>query len=167
MNTATIVMVALAALLLLIASFQGSGLAGLKIAASTLLQVLPMLLAAFVIAGLIQALVPGEIMARWLGKEAGIKGIFIGGLAGAFTPGGPAVSFPIAASIWRSGASIGVVVAYVAAWALWSVPRLPYEIGLVSAKFALIRFLSTLIFPPLAGLIAQSIFSRFAQAPVV
>ena len=167
MNTATIVMVALAVLLLLIASFQGSALAGLRIAGRTLLQVLPMLLAAFVIAGLIQALVPGEIISRWLGKGAGIKGILIGSLAGGLTPGGPAISFPLAASIWKSGASIGVVVAYVTAWALWSLPRLPYEIGLVSAKFALIRFLSTLIFPPLAGLIAQSIFSRFAQAPVV
>ncbi len=162
MNTATIVMVGLAALLLLIASFQGSGPAGLKIAGSTFLQVLPMLLAAFVIAGVIQALVPKEFMARWLGKGAGIKGIFIGALAGGLTPGGPVVSFPIAASIWKSGASIGVVVAYVAGWTLWSVPRLPYEIGLVGAKFTLIRFLSTLIFPPLAGLIAQGIFSRFA-----
>ncbi len=162
MNTATIVMVGLAALLLLIASFQGSGPAGLKIAGRTFLQVLPMLLAAFVIAGVIQALVPKEFMARWLGRGAGIKGILIGSLAGGLTPGGPAVSFPIAASIWKSGASIGVVVGYVTAWALWSVPRLPYEIGLIGAKFTLIRFLSTLIFPPLAGLIAQGIFSRFA-----
>lgn len=161
MNAATIVMVVLALALLLIAYFQSSALAGLKIGGTTFLQTLPILLAAFAIAGLIQALVPKEFVARWLGTGAGIKGIFIGGLAGGLTPGGPAVSFPIASSIWKSGASIGVVVAYVAAWALWSLPRLPYEIGLIGAKFTLIRFLSTLIFPPLAGLIAQGIFSKF------
>ena len=84
----------------------------------------------------------------------------IGCIAGALTPGGPYVSFPIVASLYKAGAGVGTVVAYVTAWSLWAVGRLPLEISLIGPKFTLIRFLSTLIFPPLAGLIARMFFSR-------
>ena len=162
MNVATLVMAVIAVILLFFAYFQGGDLhlAGLKLGAGMLVQVLPLLRFAFVIAGLVQVLIPQDLILKWLGEKSGFKGILIGCIAGGLTPGGPYVSFPIVASLYKGGAGIGTVVAYVTAWSLWAVGRLPFEISLLGPKLTLIRFLSTLIFPPLAGLIARIFFSR-------
>jgi len=164
MNTAAVVMFIIAVVLLFVAYLQGDNLhiLGLKKAGNMLLQVFPLLIAAFVIAGLVQVLIPREFIVKWLGQEAGFKGILFGTIAGGLTPGGPFVSFPIVASIYKSGAGIGTVVAYVTAWSLVAVGRLPYEISLISPKFAAIRLACTFFFPPIAGLIAWFFFSKIA-----
>jgi uncharacterized membrane protein YraQ (UPF0718 family) len=164
MNTAALVMIIIAVILLVVAYLQGDNLhvLGLKIAAKMFWQIIPILIAAFIIAGMAQALIPREFIVKWLGQEAGWKGIIFGTVAGGVTPGGPFVSFPIVAAIYKSGAGIGTVVAYVTAWSLVAVGRLPYEISLISPKFALIRLACTFFFPPVAGLIAQAVFSKVA-----
>lgn len=162
MNTATLIMGIIALTTLIVAYFMGENLplTGLKVGGEMFLGILPILVFAFVIAGMVQVIIPREFIIKYLGAEAGFKGILIGCIAGGLTPGGPYVSFPIVASIWQAGAGIGTVVAFVTAWSLWAVGRLPYEISLISPKFALIRFASTLVFPPLAGIIAQTFFSK-------
>lgn len=163
MLVATAVMVALAAGLFALAYLRDPSLAlaGVKGGGQILLQILPLLVAAMVVAGLAQVLMPREFIARWLGAESGYRGILIGSAAGGITPGGPYVAFPIVAAIWHSGASIGTLVAYVTGWSLWAVMRLPMEIGIVGPKVTLVRLASTLILPPIAGLIAQTFFGRF------
>ena len=136
--------------------FSGIG-SGFKL----FLEILPMLFFALILAGLVQVLLPREAISRWVGKESGLKGIFIGCLAGSLIPGGPYTSFPIVAGIVKSGASIGTIVAFITAWSLWALTRLPIEIGIVGFKMAFVRFVSTLIFPPLAGIIAQVIFGKW------
>jgi uncharacterized membrane protein YraQ (UPF0718 family) len=153
MLIATSFMIVLALALFLYAHAQGVHMLGLASGAKTFFSILPLLLAAFTIAGLVEVLVPKEKVAAALGDKAGFRGIVLGCLAGAVTPGGPYISFPIVASIYRAGAGIGTVVAYVTAWSLWAVARLPLEIGIVGPRITLIRVLSTLIFPPIAGLI--------------
>lgn len=90
---------------------------------------------------------------------SGLRGILIASGLGALTPGGPYVSFPLVASLYESGAGIGSVVAFVTAWSLWGVTRLPLEIAFLGVRVTLIRIASTLIFPPLAGLIARRFFA--------
>lgn len=164
MNTAAVIMFIIAIVLVVVAFLQGDNLhlLGLKTAVKMFWQIIPILIAAFIIAGMVQALIPREVIIKWLGEEAGFKGILLGSLAGGLTPGGPFVSFPIVASIYKSGAGIGTVVAYVTAWSLVAVGRLPYEISLISPKFAAIRLVCTFFFPPVAGLIAQFFFSKIA-----
>ncbi len=163
MLAATIAMVILAAALLGYAHAQGVHMSGLVLGFRTFLTILPLLLAVFTIAGLIEVLVPKEKVAALLGDQAGFRGILFGCLAGAVTPGGPYVSFPVVASIYRAGAGIGTIVAYVTAWSLWAVARLPMEIGIVGPRVTLIRLASTLIFPPIAGLIAHTFFAGAAR----
>ncbi len=164
MRIATIVMIILAAFLSVIAYNRGDQLLlrGLKFGGRTLLSILPLLVCAFVVAGLIQVLMPKELISAWLGDQAGIKGIFIAAFAGGLTPGGPYVLLPIAAALYRAGVGIGPMVAFLTGWSLWAAGRLPYEIGLLGPKLTLIRFVSTLIFPPIAGMIAQLLFHRMA-----
>jgi len=70
-------------------------------------------------------------------------------------PGSPYSVFPIIASFYEAGAGIGTTVGFVTAYSLWSVSRLPLEMGIIGPKVTLARYLSTLVFPPLAGVIAH------------
>lgn len=156
----TIIMAALAIILLFVGYYKGQGqhLAGTRSALDMMVQILPLLVFAFVVAGMIRVLLPQELLSRWVGAESGIRGILLGTVAGGFAPGGPYVSLPVAAGLWQSGASIGTMVAFLTGWSLWAVSRLPMEIGILGWKLALVRLASTFIFPPIAGLIAQTFF---------
>jgi len=110
---------------------------------------------AFIVAGMIQVLIPQELLSEWVGAESGLRGIFIGTVAGALIHGGPYVSLPTAAGLLRSGASVGTMVAFLTGWSLWAFSRLPMEVGIMGWKFTLIRIASTFFFPPIAGWIAQ------------
>ena len=79
-------------------------------------------------------------------------------------PGGPFVSLPIAAGLLRVGASVGTMVAFVTAWSLWAVSRLPLDIGILGWQFTLIRLACTFFFPPIAGLIANALFPNVRLA---
>jgi len=147
--------------LLIIAYQRGGGehILGLKSAGNLLLQIIPLLIFAFIVAGMIQVLVPTEMISKWVGAESGFRGILIGTAIGGLTPGGPFVTLPIAAGLLRTGASIGTMVAFMTAWSLLAFSRLPLEIGLLGWKFTLIRLACTFFFPVIAGLIANKLFS--------
>ncbi len=157
----TIVMACLAVVLLIIGYSRGEGqhITGLKSALNMTIDILPLLIFAFIMAGMIQTLLPQELLSRWIGEESGIRGILIGTIAGGLTPGGPYVSLPLAAGFLRAGASLGTMVAFITAWSLWAVARLPMEIGIMGWKFTAVRLVCTFFFPPIAGLLAQMLFS--------
>ena len=159
MDTTTLVLAAIAVVLLAIAFWRGRDLpvAGLSAAWRTLWRNLPLLLLGFVVAGLAQVLIPKALITRWLGRQAGVRGVLIGCAIGGLVPGAPYATFPLVASLYRAGASLGAVVGFVSAWALWSVTRLPVEMALIDPKAALIRYAVTFVVPPIAGLLAEAI----------
>ncbi len=163
MTTATLIMAVLAAGLYALSYWKGQGqhTEGLKLAVRMVIEILPLLVFAFIVAGLVQVLVPHEAISRWIGSESGLRGILLGTLAGGLTPGGPYVSLPIVAGLMKSGAGVGTLVAFLTAWSLWAVARLPMEVGLLGWKFTAVRLISTFIFPPIAGYIAQTFFARW------
>ena len=157
-----IIMGILAIVLLYVGYQRGEGehLLGLKNAFNMTLQILPLLIFAFIVAGMVQVMIPKELLAKWVGTESGMRGIFVGAIAGGLAPGGPYVSLPIVAGLLKSGASVGTMVAFLTGWSLWAIGRLPMEIGILGWKFTAIRVAATLIFPPIAGYIAQLFFSN-------
>jgi uncharacterized membrane protein YraQ (UPF0718 family) len=116
------------------------------------------------LAGLVQVLVSRELVERWLGSGSGWRGIALACIGGALMPGGPYVYYPIAAVLLNAGASVGVLVAFVTAKNLWSVSRLPLEIALLGTHLTLVRVATTLIIPPLLGLLAEALFGRYVEA---
>jgi len=158
----TIIMGVAAAVLLFVAYQKGSGehIVGLKSAGNLLLQILPLLIFAFIVAGMIRVLVPTEMIAKWVGTESGFRGILIGTVMGGLAPGGPYVNLPLAAGLLQVGASIGTMVAFLTGWSLWAIARLPMEVGIMGWKFTAIRLACTFFFPPIAGLLANLFFSR-------
>ena len=73
----TIVMACLAVTLLIIGYSKGEGqhIIGLKSALKMTISILPLLIFAFIMAGMIQTLLPQELLSRWIGEESGIRGI--------------------------------------------------------------------------------------------
>lgn len=155
----TIVMAVIAFVMFILAYKKGEGqyIIGMQSAWKMTIEILPLLIFAFIVAGMIQVLIPKELLNKWVGLESGWRGLFIGTIAGGLSPGGPYVSLPVVAGLLKSGASAGTMVAFLTGWSLWAVTRLPMEFGILGWKFTIIRLASTFIFPPIAGLIANSI----------
>lgn len=160
MDISNIVMGLLAAAMIVVAYLKGDGSlsTGLRGGLDAFVNFAPLLVGVFIVVGMSQVLLPKELIARWLGRDAGLKGIVLATGLGAITPGGPFVSFPLVATLYESGASVGPMVAYVTAWSLWAVTRLPLEVAFVGLRLTSIRVVSTLLFPPIAGLIAKRFF---------
>jgi len=157
MLISTTIMGILALILVSIGYLKGHHIIGMKAGLTMAIGVLPLLVFSFIIAGMVQVLIPYELLSKLVGTESGIRGILIGTVAGACAPGGPFVSLPIAAGLLRSGASIGTMVAFLTGWSLWAFSRLPIEVGIMGWKFTLIRIISVILFPPIAGLTALAL----------
>ncbi len=157
----TIIMGVIAAVLLYIGYQRGQGehVSGLLAGWDMTWKIIPLLVFAFIVAGMVQVLIPQELLSSWVGEESGFKGILLGSIAGGLAPGGPYVSLPVAAGLLKSGAGTGTMVAFLTAWSLWAVGRLPMEYAILGWKFTLVRLACTFFFPPVAGLIAKVFFS--------
>ena len=88
MDTSTIVMVAAAVIAVALIYLKSPEAAnkGLSATGSLMLEITPRMIAAFTLAGLFQAIVPEEVILRWMGHGSGVKGILIGMSLGGITP---------------------------------------------------------------------------------
>jgi uncharacterized membrane protein YraQ (UPF0718 family) len=113
----------------------------------------------FLLAGLIEVLIPAATISRWLGSERPGHGILVGWVAGLAMPGGPYLFFPIAAKLFDSGASPGALIAFLTAKTLVSPVRmLTYEAPLLGWPLTLARFIPGVLLPPLMGWLGQWLY---------
>ncbi|MBO8127446.1 MAG: permease [Firmicutes bacterium] len=131
---------------------------GLKLSSRTFWNLMPLLIAAFMMAGLLEVVVPEQFVENWLSTRAAWKGILVGGVAGAAVPGGPYVAFPIFGSFWRAGAGIGTIVAFVTSWSVWGISNIAFELAIVGPRFSLIRIVLSAVFPFISGFLALALF---------
>ena len=68
----TIIMAVIAVILYTIALIRGEGqhITGIKSAFQIILETLPLLIFAFIVAGMVQALLPKYLISRWVGVES-------------------------------------------------------------------------------------------------
>ena len=157
----TVVMLVIAIALVIYAQYHQPGLLfpSLKNGGVLLLQILPILIFAFVIVGLIPVIIPKEAIARLVGEGSGMRGILVGSAAGGLMPGPPYAVFPIVAGLYKQGAGIGPMVAFLTSWSTWQLARIPFVVALLGPRFTIIWFASIIIFIPIVGLLA-SYFER-------
>lgn len=163
MDTSTIVMVAAAVIALAVIYLKSPEAAnkGLSATGSLMLEITPRMIAAFTLAGLFQAIVPEEVILRWMGHGSGFKGILIGMSLGGITPGGPMTHFPVIASLFKMGVGIGPLVAYLSAWSLFGLQRvIMWEIPFLGAKVVAIRIAVSLLFPLVAGWLCELVWDK-------
>lgn len=163
MDTSTAVMAAAAVLALIVVYWKSPAAAerGLNATGSLLLEITPRMIAAFTLAGLFQAVVPEELIVRWMGHGSGWRGLIIGMSLGGITPGGPMTHFPVIASLFKMGVGVGPLVAYLTAWSLFGLQRvIMWEIPFLGAKVVAIRVAVSLFFPFLAGWLCEMIWNK-------
>ena len=120
------------------------------------------LLLGFVLAGLLEVLIPAPTVSRLLGAENPGQGVLMGWAVGLLIPGGPYVVFPIVANLFRNGAAAGPLITLISAKMLVSPIRtLTYEVPLLGWPLTLARLLPALILPPLLGLAGHWLFRVF------
>ena len=161
-DPSTYVLVAVAIVLAIVAYLKDPGLPmlGVKNGLSLLWFVLPRLIPALILAGLMQVLVPQEVVARYFGRQAGFRGLVIASAAGILTPGGPMVSVPLLVALANSGAAMPSLVAYMTAWSLFGLQRIiAWEAPLMGWRFVSVRVLASLALPLLAGWLVAVFYS--------
>lgn len=154
------------ALLALAVNSGGAQLAGegVRTGGGLLLGVLPHLVIGFLLAGLITVLLPKDALAPLVGHDSGFGGLAIATAAGAATPGGPFVQFPLVAAIAAAGAGPGPMAAYITAWSLLGWNRiLVYEIPLLGPGFAVARILASILIPFAVGALTAAILRFFSR----
>ena len=150
----TLVLALLAVLFAAVAYWKDPGLPwiGAKTGLSMLSFVVPRLIPALILAGMIQVVIPQDTVVRYFGRQSGLAAILMASLAGMLTPGGPMVSMPLLVVLANSGMALGPMVAYMTAWSLFGMQRIiSWEAPLMGWRFVTVRVLSTLAFPVIAG----------------
>lgn len=163
MDTSTIIMIGIAVIMLGVVYWKSPDAAshGLGATAALILEITPRMIAAFIIAGLIQAVIPEEVIVRWMGQGSGMRGIVIGVVLGSVTPGGPMMHFPIVASLFKIGVGVGPLVSYLTAWSLLGVNRaIMWEIPFLGPKIVAVRIAVSFFFPFLAGWLCEIIWAK-------
>ncbi len=111
----------------------------LKVAIKSFVRILPMIFIIIILIGLLMGFVPKNQISRLIGEQAGLGGVFIVALLGAVLHIPSLISFPLAASLLESGASITSVAVFITSLTMIGVVTLPLEIKLLGKKMALLR----------------------------
>jgi uncharacterized membrane protein YraQ (UPF0718 family) len=159
----TIVLAVVAVVLAVVAYVRDPGLPllGARTGFTMLWFILPRLVPALIIAGLLQVLVPQETVSRYFGRESGLRAILIASFAGVVTPGGPMVSVPFMVALANSGMAMGPLVAYMTSWSLFGMQRIiAWEAPLMGWRFVVVRVLPSLAFPVLAGWLVKVFYQE-------
>lgn len=154
--TQTTIILSIAALILIIINAKKTGrqYEGLKSGLKQLIETAPLIIGAFVLAGIIEVLIPSEFVQNWLSKEAGIKGVVFGSFGGMLLGIGPYAFFPIVSSILATGAGLGTLVSLITGWCLLNFSRMSYETAFLGVKFFTVKLILSIPLSLIAGLIA-------------
>ena len=103
---------------------------------SAMLIVLPF---AFVLIGLFEVWVSRERVEKHLGEESGFKGYLWAILLAGTVVGPLYVALPVAHSLYKKGARLGVIFSYISAAAICRIPMATFEASFLGLKFTLVR----------------------------
>ena len=130
-----------------------------------LLLLAPKIGAGIFIAASLPLVLPRDKVASWIGTGSGLQGLVLAMLAGLAIPGGPMMTFPLAAGILTAGADIGAVIAFITGWSLLGLNRtLIWEFSFLPPEIVWTRYLVSLPLPILCGYIARVLWLRRRQA---
>ncbi len=126
-------------------------------------NMMPKMLAGCLIGGFVTLLLPREVVARLVGAESGILGLFIALATGAVLPGGPFTIYPVAGAFLAIGADAGTTIAFITSWMLLGYNRaLVWELPFFGGSFVLWRVMVCLPLPILAGILGRTAIRALA-----
>ena len=140
---------------------------GLRVGVNIIAANTPRVIMALLIAGFASQILPKELVAGWIGGDSGIRGILIASLVGGFIPGGGIISFPVAVVLYKAGADIPQLVAFLTSWSVLAIHRVfLFEVPLLGARFAVMRLSASFLLPPLSGVIAAVLVALVQNRPL-
>ncbi len=162
-DVSTVILLVLAVLFTVVAYLKDPGLPwiGARNGLALLWFILPRLIPALILTGMLQVLIPQELVSRYFGREAGFRGIMVASVAGVLTPGGPMVSVPLMVALANSGAGLAALVAYMTSWSLFGIQRIiAWEAPLMGWRFVVARVIPSLAFPVVAGWLVKVFYQE-------
>lgn len=113
----------------------------------------------FILMGLLQVWIPKEKITTLIGKDSGLKGMFISFFLGTIPTGPLYVAFPLAGSLLQKGARTSNIVIFLGAWAAIKVPQLIAETQFLGPLYTASRFVLTLFAVIIIGRIMDKIIT--------
>lgn len=125
----------------------------LKIALKTFFKTLPIIIIIIIFIGFLLGFLPPDIIYKVVGEQAGFLGILVTAILGSvlFVPA--LISFPLAASLLKGGASIMSVAAFITTLTMVGVVTLPLEIKEMGKKITILRNVFSFVFAIVIALI--------------
>ena len=121
-----------------------------------LVGVVPLIALGMMLGGFARELADPKKIAPILGAQSGWLGLILATALGSVTPGGPFAAFPIVYALFLAGADVGAVIAFLTAWSVIGVHRIVvWELPLLGPEFVIVRVLTSLPLPVLAGAAAR------------
>ena len=129
----------------------------LLVAVKSFLRVLPTVLIIIIFIGFLLGFVPPSEISEIIGKQSGFGGVLLVALLGALSHIPALISFPLAASLLESGASITALAVFITTLTMIGMVTLPLEIKELGKKMALLRNGMSFIIAIIIALIMGSI----------
>lgn len=99
----------------------------------------------FILLGLLDVWVEREVMIKYMGEGAGLRGVAIAFLLGSAAAGPLYAAFPIAGVMIRKGSRLRNVFIFVGAWSTTKIPLLTFEASSLGLRFMLIRLACSIL----------------------
>lgn len=119
--------------------------------------------AVMVLMGLFTVFVPKDLVVKHLGRESGLRGVFIAIVMGTLPTGPLYIAFPIASALLKKGARVSNIVVFLSAWSCIKLPQELVELEFLGVRFMLARLALTVVFAILMGLAIEQILSRWER----
>lgn len=111
----------------------------LILAVKSFFRIIPTILIIIILIGLLLGFVPSSEISKIVGEQSGVGGVILVALFGAILHIPALISFPLAASLLKSGASIVAVAAFITTLTMIGTVTIPLEIKELGKKIALLR----------------------------
>lgn len=123
----------------------------------TMVKFLP---AVFLLIGLFEVWVDKETIEKHLGEESGLLSYLWAIVLASTTVGGLYVAFPVAAALYRKGASPRIIFSYIGTAAICRIPMTLFEASYVGVSFTAIRWGISIPLVIISSIIMEKIFSE-------
>lgn len=97
----------------------------------------------FILTALLDLWVPKEKIMKFLGREAGAKGVLFSLMLGSVSAGPIYAAFPLCVMLHKKGASVRNLVVILSAWAVIKIPMLLNEMKFLGLRFMAVRWVLT------------------------
>jgi len=123
-------------------------------------QILLIMPPILILMGLMQVWIPKEWIEKYIGSQAGLKGKIICVLFGTLPTGPMYIFLPLAAGLLKKGASISNIIILLGIMSSEKIPQMLVEINFLGLRFALARFVLTVIAVIIMGEMIEKLVAK-------